>query len=366
MKKRPPIEKKESDTSENDDGEDVQINFENQKFCPRCGQIIKKTLKKCDSCKEDIFRINPIGKNDGTTIALAKTALNDPDRNVRKEAIEALGDLDNPKVIGVLTYILLNDPSEHLREEAVLKLVERGQEYSIKALEKALKDDNNVVRKVATSGLKEIRKAQSAINSKKKSAPPKRRPTDETRTQLSLASRKVKKRKEVIGSETIGEKLSEKVPWVGFGLRKPKMTFPKVTTRKLSVPMPGKTAGIMIIYAMLFLLQTGIVYLIYKDAQGQALALGAGADGEALFLYPSIHDSFIIEGIVASILIFICSTGFLMLYQASKYLYNRTMAIRILVIGSAMILAAFFFLQFMIAVKTKTIQQILREIAGKI
>lgn len=175
-----------------------------------------------------------------------------------------------------------------------------------------------------------------------------------------------KAKQDLIGSATVGEKLSEKIPWLGFGFRKPKINFPQISRRKISIPMPVKTLTVVGIYIILFLLQTGVVYLIYRDAQGQALALGADSSGDPIWLYPSINEQFIMEGIVASILIFMCSSGFLMLYQSSKYLYNRTIALRILVIGVIMILAAFFFLQYMVAVKTKTLAQTLKELANQI
>jgi len=80
--------------------------------------------------------------------------------------------------------------------------------------------------------------------------------------------------------------------------------------------------------------------------------LGAYSDtGKPMFLYPDINESFIIEGIVASIFIFICSAGFIMLYQASKYVYNKTIAIRILVVGIILIVVAFGALQAMITIK---------------
>lgn len=152
----------------------------------------------------------------------------------------------------------------------------------------------------------------------------------------------------VSGSMTVSEQLKKKVPWLLGGLvKKPKIKYPTWRGRKLSVPMPAKTLGLIGIYIILFILQTGIVYLIYKEPP----ALGAKSNGDAIFLYPSVQDSFIIEGLVASILIFVASTGYLMLYQASKYLYNRTMAIRILIIGLLMIFITFAALQFMIAVK---------------
>ncbi|MHA1146957.1 MAG: hypothetical protein ACTSR8_01805 [Promethearchaeota archaeon] len=170
--------------------------------------------------------------------------------------------------------------------------------------------------------------------------------------QKRAPSKQVRTKASVSGSITIGEHIKKKAPWIlGSLVKKPKIKYPEWRGRKLSVPMPAKTLGLIGIYIILFILQTGVVYLIYKEPP----ALGAKPNGDAIFLYPSIQDSFIIEGIVASILIFIASLGYLLLYQASKYLYNRTMAIRILIIGLFMIFATFAALQFMIAVKAGNI-----------
>ena len=156
-------------------------------------------------------------------------------------------------------------------------------------------------------------------------------------------------KRDISGSETIGEKIKKHTPWIfGSFLRKPKISFPKVGRRTITVPTPTKTMGIVVIYMLLFILQTGILYLIYRKPP----AVGADAKGEPQFLYPSVHDSFIVEGIVASILIFVSSTGFIFIYQASKHSFNRTMALRIMVIGVIMIVASFFALQYLIAVKT--------------
>ena len=73
--------------------------------------------------------------------------------------------------------------------------------------------------------------------------------------------------------------------------------------------------------------------------------------GDPLFLYPDINDSFIIEGIVASIFIFLCSLGFIFLYLASQYVYNKNIAIRYLIVGILLILIAFTTLQAMITIK---------------
>lgn len=167
---------------------------------------------------------------------------------------------------------------------------------------------------------------------------------------MSKQSR-IKKKKEILdisGSETYSEKIRKKTPWIlGKKIRKPKIIFPKFRHLDITLPTPGKALGIIVIYAILFVLQTGVVYLMIRETP----ALGADPSGDPIFLYPSISDSFIIEGIVASILIFISSTGFLLLYQASKHSYNRTLALRIIVIGMIMILTAFVALQYMVASK---------------
>ena len=160
---------------------------------------------------------------------------------------------------------------------------------------------------------------------------------------------RIKEKKDISGSETIAEKIRKRTPWIfGKKLRRPKIVFPRLRRRGITVPTPSKTLGIFVIYIILFVLQTGIVYLIYREPP----ALGADSKGDPIFLYASVHDSFIIEGIVASILIFISSTGFLLLYQASKHSFNRTMALRILVLGVIMIFVSFLALQYLIAVKT--------------
>lgn len=171
---------------------------------------------------------------------------------------------------------------------------------------------------------------------------------------MSKAERiKSKVRKfDVSGSETIGERIKGNTPWV-FGskrqiIRKPRMKFPKMGGRRFSIPMPGKAIGLILIFAILFILQTGIVYIIYREPN----ALGADNQGNAIFLYPSIHDSFIVEGIVASILIFVASCGYLLIYQASKYSYDRTAALRIMVIGILLVVIGFISLQYMISQKT--------------
>ena len=157
------------------------------------------------------------------------------------------------------------------------------------------------------------------------------------------------KKEDISGSETIIEKISKKTPWfLGKVIRKPKVQFPGVNRRKVGMPIPGKSIAVIAVYIALFLLQTGIVYLIFREPP----ALGSDPNtGQPLLLYPDINESFIIEGVVASIFIFLCSAGFVLLYQASKYVYNKSIANRFLWIGIILILAAFATLQAMTTIK---------------
>lgn len=172
--------------------------------------------------------------------------------------------------------------------------------------------------------------------------------------QKQLKTKKELKKEEIIGSETVMEKIKRKTPWVlGNTLRKPKVNFPKLRHPKLSLPMPSRSLSIIVVFIILFVLQTGIAYLLVREPP----ALGATQTGDPIFILKDINEAFIIESIVASILILLCSTGFVFLYQASKYVYNRKMAISILIIGLLTIIITFIALQYIIAVKTGVLAQ---------
>jgi hypothetical protein len=162
------------------------------------------------------------------------------------------------------------------------------------------------------------------------------------------------KKKEVIGSETVVEKLRKKTPWIfGSTFRKPKLSFPKLKLPRLSLPMPSRALGIIGIFVILFILQTGIAYLLVREPP----ALGATQQGDPIFILTDINEAFIIESIVASILIILCSTGFVILYQASKHVYNRKMAATYLTVGVLLIIVCFIGLQYIIAVKSGVLSQ---------
>ncbi|MFX1278913.1 MAG: HEAT repeat domain-containing protein [Promethearchaeota archaeon] len=134
------------------------IDFNTQRVCPACGKAIKITHNFCKYCGVDLSAIEPIGNSDEISKQLAITAVTDPDSEVRKEAVDTLGDFGDTKVLGVLTYVLLNDPDENVRREACDELGDLHHPYSLEALAKALKDKSAIVRKEAIEGLKKIKK----------------------------------------------------------------------------------------------------------------------------------------------------------------------------------------------------------------
>jgi len=174
---------------------------------------------------------------------------------------------------------------------------------------------------------------------------------------------KSKSKAEVSGSETILEKLRGNTPWIfGDTFRKPKINFPRFSSRRgLDLPSPSKNLGLILIYIVLFVLQTGVLYIIYRSPP----AVGATQEGNPIFLYPSVNDQFIIEGIIASIVIFLSSIGYLFLYQASKYVYDRNTAIKILAIGFILILMSFVILQLMLGTKTQALRQFLQNLINQ-
>ena len=159
-------------------------------------------------------------------------------------------------------------------------------------------------------------------------------------------------KEDIIGSETILETLRRKTPWIlGNTIRKPKIKFPIIKRRRIVnriVGMSTRSIVLLTIISVLFVLQTGMVYLIYRGVP----AIGQGGQDTALFLYPSTQEAFINESIVASILMIFNSVGYLFLFQASQHLYNRKMAIRYIIIGILIILGTFAGLQAMITLKS--------------
>jgi len=135
------------------------IDFKTSRICPVCGKIIKISHNFCKFCGVDLSTIIPLGNSDRTLIELAKTALTDPNADVRRDAVDTIGDLGENDVLGILTYILINDIDALVRKEAADELGNKHNSISIDILTKTLKDRSPIVRKQAIEALKKIKKA---------------------------------------------------------------------------------------------------------------------------------------------------------------------------------------------------------------
>ncbi len=133
------------------------VDFKTQRICPSCGKTIIFNHNFCKFCGVDLSQIKNIEQSDQITINLAISALTDPDSEVRREAVDTLGNFKETKVLGVLTYILFNDPDENVRREACDELGDLHHPYSLNALTAALQDRSPIVRKEAVAGLKKIK-----------------------------------------------------------------------------------------------------------------------------------------------------------------------------------------------------------------
>ncbi|GAI01686.1 unnamed protein product, partial [marine sediment metagenome] len=84
----------------------------------------------------------------------------------------------------------------------------------------------------------------------------------------------------------------------------PKLLFPDIKRPRMDMPLPGKSIAAIVVYIALFLLQTGIVYLIIRNPP----ALGSNPkSGDPMFLYPDINESicFLSECFIYTVILFL-------------------------------------------------------------
>jgi hypothetical protein len=78
---------------------------------------------------------------------------------------------------------------------------------------------------------------------------------------------------------------------------------------------------------------------------------GSGDSSDAVFFYPSMNESFIIEGIIAATLLFIAGIGMVLMYQASLQKMNKNYATKLMVVGFVLGIVGFLALQWIINIK---------------
>lgn len=115
---------------------------------------------------------------------------------------------------------------------------------------------------------------------------------------------------------------------------------------KLSTTKPSSLViSIIVIGYAIFIFGGGLYTIISSPLP--AYYTGKGF----LFLYPDIGQQFISDSIIAILLYAIGFAGLLAVYQSTKYAYNPRQAYMMLVIGIALLLLAYIFLEDAILIK---------------
>lgn len=117
---------------------------------------------------------------------------------------------------------------------------------------------------------------------------------------------------------------------------------PRVRLTKPSLKMPNKpSSSTVFILTLIFVLVVfggGIWDIVYRD---RVRSLGASSTNQPVLIYPGLDSQFLIEGVVASIFIFIGFMGFIVMYQSTRHVYRPNYAGLLLVSGIALVLASY-------------------------
>jgi hypothetical protein len=130
---------------------------------------------------------------------------------------------------------------------------------------------------------------------------------------------------------------SKQLSSLTFSLQK---TYERILNAKPSVFLVSAVA----IGATLFFMGGGVYDFLVKP-----IVAYISPSGEVLAFYPGLNDQFVLGSLIVMILYALGVTGFLIAYRSTKYAYNPRQAYRFLLIGCAMILIAYFFVEQRIA-----------------
>lgn len=130
------------------------------------------------------------------------------------------------------------------------------------------------------------------------------------------------------------------LPWVVVpGVKRPKFEFVKI---KFALPtrIPSSLVFVLI-YFSIFYIYAGGVYDLVEDP----LAFGQDANRDPLLIYPSQDRQFLLEGIVAGLVMMMGAAGLYMISAATSDPHDTSRASTYQTIGVLVILIAFFILQ---------------------
>ncbi|MHA2097565.1 MAG: hypothetical protein ACW99A_02675 [Candidatus Kariarchaeaceae archaeon] len=133
---------------------------------------------------------------------------------------------------------------------------------------------------------------------------------------------------------------SVKLPWIP-GFYRPNFIFYKL---KISIPTRIPSSFIYFaIFASIFYIFAGGVYDLVEDP----FARGSDSEGNPILIWPDQDRQFLIEGVVAAMVMFMGAGGLYLLNQATSDPHNPSRATYMQAMGIGMIIVAFITLQSM-------------------
>lgn len=128
------------------------------------------------------------------------------------------------------------------------------------------------------------------------------------------------------------------------------ITKPRVRLSRPRFRMPARPPDIIIFGAMflavLFILG-GNIYTLVKTPP----AIAANQQGQPILIAPSIDVQLGLEGIVASVVIFIGTLGLGFFYLSSKYVFQPGYATRLMILGAVLAGTAFLIISYLFGLK---------------
>jgi hypothetical protein len=82
--------------------------------------------------------------------------------------------------------------------------------------------------------------------------------------------------------------------------------------------------------------------------------MGSTASGTAILIYPGLDYQYLIEGLVASIFIFMGFMGVVLMHQSTHHVYRPNYARLLLIMGIALVFASYIFMTSMLWQKFQT------------
>ena len=134
--------------------------------------------------------------------------------------------------------------------------------------------------------------------------------------------------------------------WPNF-IRKPRL---RLTKPSLKMPQKPSSTTLFVLTAIfvLFVFGGGIWDMVNTAS---LRAMGASSTGSPVLIYPGLDYQFILEGVVASVFMFLGFVGLLLTYQSTRHVYRPGYSKLLLVAGMAILWVSYVLLIVMLATK---------------